>query len=199
VLIDLGDGSFGGDVVKAYCGHPVLVDGKWYDVALSSDGKRITAGPSSAKLATLEVAHKDWAAKLAGRRHVLNLRGSAEPMAVPADRYMVLEYREYAPVEGKEEPATFVATWGEPRPSKAVRWLDAAAGKTIRAALGSPLTAGATAEVDGRLVKMRFLLRDAAGMEVDGVSLPGESPRPIKVEIRDAAGKSVHSGQFAYG
>jgi len=198
VAIDLADGSFGSKVIKAYCGHPALVDGTWYDVTLSADGKRISARPSAAKLAQLKVPHAKWSAHLAGDRYVLVLSGSTEPIPVPADRYRVFNYREWRPAGEKGQFACLpVAHRTAPRVENSIVF-DAPAGKMVEVVVGSPLTASIATDVDGRTAQIDFKLIDAAGREVDRIVLPEVGwPEPA-FEILDAKGRGVHAGKFRF-
>ena len=149
-------------------------------------------------MARLKIPHASWSARLAGERHVLNLRGSAEPVAVPADRYTVLKYREHGAGDANGQSSHFELTWVPHRRGEAGRTSDAAAGRTVEVAIGTPLTARTTAEADGRTVKLGFMAVDASGAVVDRVYLPGPAWAAARFEVRDAAGKRVQAGRFGF-
>lgn len=197
LAVDAGDGSFDRQVLKAYYGHPVWVDGVWYHVALSADGTQIAARPLDAQTAQLKIPHPVWSARLAGRKYLLTLSGSTEPVSVPADRYTVLQYRQSTPLDEKERPGWFALTWISDSPGLAGKAIDAAAGKTVEVALGTPLCGRITPEVDGRTVHLDFTVVDASGAAVNRVYLANDWPA-ANFEILDADGKCVHSGRFGF-
>jgi hypothetical protein len=201
LAIDTGDGSFGPNVLKAYYGQPVLVDGAWYDVELSADGTKLTAKPATLETAKLKIGHERWSAKLAGERYVLNLEGSAEPITIPADRYTVIEFQQTIPgdkTEGKD------AWKGRLTSGRRNLWegkgktFEAAAGKTLDLAIGAPLTASISTNIRAKAVRMDFNLVDAGGLRAE-LFLPETGPPLPEVEVFDAGGKPVYSGKFQFG
>jgi hypothetical protein len=197
-----GSGRFVGGVAKAYYGQPILVDGVWYDVKLSADGKKVAATPSDAQTGQLKIAHEQWSATLAGKKHILNLSGGAEPVAVPADEYEVLAYSETVPV-----PATMGATMQPAMPAtfscsnrgKRVVTVSVAPDKMVELVIGSPLKASVAVKVNKGVAQMDFKLVDAAGLPVDNFTdAKGRRPTP-KVDVLNANGEIIHSGAFEYG
>ncbi|MBM4034730.1 MAG: hypothetical protein FJ291_23545 [Planctomycetes bacterium] len=201
LAIDTGDGSFGPSVLKAYYGQPVLVDGAWYDVELSGDGTRLTARPSALETATLKVGHERWSAKLAGERYILNLSGSAQPIAIPADRYTVIEFQQTIPgerTEGRDAWKGRLTSGRRDLWEGKGKTFEAAAGKTVELAIGAPLTASIATSIRGKAVRMDFNLADAAGLRAE-LFLPETGPPTPEVEVFDAGGKSVYSAKFQFG
>ncbi|MHC4180973.1 MAG: hypothetical protein ACYSWU_26035, partial [Planctomycetota bacterium] len=197
LVVDIGDGSFGSKVTRAYYGHPVLVDGVWYHVALSADGTQIAARPLNAETAQLKIPHEVWSARLAGQKYVLALDGSTEPMPIPADRYTVLQYQESTQPDEKGRSGSFALTWISGSPGLAGKAIDAVAGKTAEVPLGTPLRGRITPGVDGRTVSLNFTVVDASGAPVNRVYLADDWATAY-FEILDADGKCVHSGRFGF-
>ena len=217
LVVDTGDGSFAGKVLKAYYGQPVQVGGAWYDVELSPDGAKLTAKPSAAETASLKIAHARWAAKLAGEKYILTLSGSAEPAVIPADRYTIIEFEQTVPSDRPEDKEGWK---GRLTSGRRDLWdgkgqtIEAAAGKTVELAIGAPLTAsivtsvqapsqapqkaGRPAPVAGSAVRMDFKLVDAAGLRAE-LFLPNAGAPTPEVEVFDAEGKSIHQAKFQFG
>jgi hypothetical protein len=199
LAIDTGDGKFKTSVRKSYYGQPALVDGVWYDVAISTDGTKVTAEPAKIESAKLKIAHDEWRIRLAGAKYVLTLSGSGDPVEIPADHYVVLEFRQSV----KDETPRGAALTSGGKGGKAARF-KAPPGETTELAIGAPLTASITltasikAKTHGRAVSMDFKLTDASGAEATVAPNKGGRPTP-KVEVLDSEGKRVHSGNFEYG
>jgi hypothetical protein len=201
VAVDTGDGSFTSKVTKNYYGHPLLVDGAWYDVSLSPDGTKLTATPSAAATAMLKIDHESWLLTLAGDKYILALDGSNQPVAIPADCYTVAGFRQVGPLgrRGEKDAGSGLLMSGATELSRGKgKTFEAAAGKTVELAIGDPLTASITTSVRRPSARMSFSLVDAAGLRADLVLPDVGTPTP-EVEVLDAAGKRVHEGKFEFG
>ncbi|MFO8012966.1 MAG: hypothetical protein R6X20_06630 [Phycisphaerae bacterium] len=88
----------GKDPVRASRGHygqPIQADGRWWNVRVVDEGRRVTAEPYQGPLARLHLNHPFWRLVLRGRGSVISVNGGEEPVTVPAGRYTVHHYREY--------------------------------------------------------------------------------------------------------
>ncbi len=189
-----------GSLIKGYYGHPILVDGTWYDVTLSADGAKIVVSPTDVEMATLKIAQQGWTARLFGEKHILNFRGSDKPIAIPADRYTFGQFRQLSSPDAKGRTGSFGLTWmrNYRKRGQADRKFRAVAGETAEVSIGTPLTARADASVDGRTVKFTLTILDVSGAEVDRVTLPRGNWAKPKFQILDENGKVVHSGKLGF-
>jgi len=179
-----------GDSVKGYYGHPILVDGVWYDVTLSDDGPAITAKPTDAKMARLKIAQQDWTARLIGSKYILNLHGSAKPLTIPADRYTVGLFRQRSAPDAEGRIGSFALASAR-RGGKTPRTFHAAAGETAEVRLGTPLTTRMAASVNGRTVALTLNVVDVSGARVDRVTRTDGNWAKPNFRVLDEKGKVV--------
>jgi len=191
LLIDLGDGNFK-HVKKSLYGSPVLIDGVWYDVALSPDKSEITASPSTAKTAKLKINHDSWSIQLVGKNGILMFSGSTEPTEIPAGKYRVMQFTQSEKDKGGRMVSLTVGQ-DNLRSGKA-KTFNVEANQTFELAVGTPLTARVKIKPRGRSLKMNFELTDVSGMKVG----PMHNNKP-QVEVFDVKGELVHTGKFEYG
>lgn len=196
LVIDTKDGSFarGPHLIRTHYGHPALVDGAWYDVALSPERKKLVARPLAAQMAKIRIAHERWTATLAGRKHIITLHGSTDALAIPADEYMIHDFRQIAPMKQNGGEARIISARLD-LTSGATKSFKAPAGETVNVAVGAPLTARLSATVRGRSVTLRLALLDAAGLKALIHVSRAKLPRP-QLQILDARGQVVHSHEM---
>lgn len=200
LAIDFGDGSFTEDVRKGCYGSPIEVDGVWYSVGLSPDGKKLAVAPIDVKLGKIQIKQPKWSCMLVGKTHLLRLSGGAEPVTVPVDTYMVTRYEQWGAETASGGRAhlscTDFTTRGADKALVAVT-----AGKTAKVDVGSPLTASITATPRANgVVSLALSLVDSSGRTVNDLSLGnGRRPTAPKVTVRDAEGKTVYSSSLEYG
>ncbi len=193
LLIDTGKGNFKqpNQLKKSLYGAPVLLDGVWYDVALSPDKSEIVATPSTAKTATLKIDHDNWSIGLIGKDYILMLDGSSKPMEIPAGKYTVMQFTQIQPTKGD-----VLSIDQQNLRQKTAKKFNAAAGKTFELAIGAPLTGQIKIKARGRRITMNFKLTDVSGMSAMVNSMYSSKPQ---VEVFDEQGKLVHTGKFEYG
>ena len=186
--------------IKGYYGHPILVDGTWYDVALSADGAKITVRATDVEMATLKIAQQKWTARLFGEKYILNFSGSDKPIVIPADRYTIGQFRQLSAPNEKGRTGSFGLTWlrNYRKRGQKDKKFRAVAGETVEVSIGTPLTARADASVDGRTVKLTFTVLDVSGAKVDRVVLPSGNWAQPKFRILNGKGKVVHSGKLGF-
>jgi hypothetical protein len=197
VAVDLGDGTFAKDVRKACCGSPVEVGGKWYEVAISPDGKQVTAKQVEIEAGKIHIDHPKWSSMLIGEKIVLPLDGGPEPIAVPAGAYVMRSYEESSAPNDKGERARLAVGISPGAKSSEVT---VEAGKTVELAIGSPLKATVNANKQAQQIILSLALTDAGGRPVVGlVTYDGTRPPPPRIIVKDAAGAQVYQNTLEYG
>jgi len=199
IAVDLGDGKFDSNktVQRTFYGQCVFVDGVWYDVKISEDGTKIEAEALAVKTGRLKIDHDEYGLTLVGDKHVLRLSGAREPIPVPADRYRLIEYRQYA---GDAATGKGVLQCRAGPSGAGAKTIEVLPGKLTELKIGTPMTASLQVRQSGSVVGFSLVLVDAAGMTVGSLTIPqrGLPPAP-QIKILDQAGKLVHSGKMRYG
>jgi len=202
VLIDSGDGKFGGAVVRACYGQSVCVDGNWWNVAISADGTMATAKPAKVAAGELSVTAESWELALARDGKLFLVTGGKDAASVPAGRYQVFYYRQWSAASRDRRRAMFIAGLmdyvnGEPR------IVTVTEGRTTAFGSGTPLETELTAVCEGGFVRLSVARPVTAnGMSVFRITSPDSwiysSPKRPKVRIRDAAGELVAMVSLPY-
>ncbi len=197
VAVDLGDGTFAKDVRKACCGSPIEVGGKWYEVALSQDGKQVSAKQVELEAGMLHIDHPKWSCMLIGDKFVLPLEGGPEPVAVPAGAYVMRSYEEFSAPDDKGQRARLAVGIS---PAAASSKVAVEAGKMAQIAIGSPLSATVKANKQAQQVMLSLVLTDAAGRPITGLATyDGKQPPEPQITIKDATGAQVYQNTLGYG
>jgi hypothetical protein len=100
IEVDVGYG-LGDFAAKAYYGHPVLVDGRLWNVTVSDDGARIEAAPYEGPTGNIQINHPFWQAAFVGDRFLIHLQGGPQPVPMPVGRYD--EFLSARPEDRKEK------------------------------------------------------------------------------------------------
>jgi hypothetical protein len=184
------------DALRYHVGHPVLVDGTWYDVSVSADQKRITARPAKLRIGKLQVGQQRWSATLLQGRRVLRLTGGPEPMPVPIGRHLVIDFTQWS-APGKDGRRAMLerSNYGK------TLYATVPADGVGRCVAGTPLSASIRCRLsDGRRLQMSLNLVDASGADVGELLLTnGKRPKPPTIRVLDATGKQVHTAALEYG
>ena len=197
MAVDLGDGSFTKGVRKACCGSPVEVGGKWYEVAVSQDGKQVSAKPVELAGGMIRIDHPKWSVMLVGDKLILPLEGGPEPVAVPAGEYVMRSYEEWSAPNDKGQRAQLAVGL---LPAAASSKVAVEVGKTAEIAIGSPLNATVKANKQANQIILSMDLTDVAGRRVGGlVTYDGSSPPKPQITVKDAAGKQAYQNSLEYG
>jgi hypothetical protein len=204
VLVDTGDGTFGGSVVRACYGQPVLVNGAWYDVRISADGTKATAQPTKVTAGLLAVPSKQWEISLVSDGRPTMVSGGAEPVPVPAGSYQLVHYREWSAPDANGRRACALAGLGDFREGKA-KTVTITAGRTAKLTAGSPFSVELSAKPSGQgSIRLGMSAPTMnGGMELmlitpRGGWVFGRPARP-RIRIRDESGKLVDTVSLEYG
>jgi hypothetical protein len=177
---------------SGYYGHPVLVDGKWYDVTVSADGAKVSAAPTKGPFGQIKIDADSWTAFLLGPDRVLQIKDAKGSVEVPAGRYVLLaadlkrgnttaSLRDNRMYGGKPETVEVVAD------------------KTLEDLVGAGLTASVKVTQNGRTVLFDPSLLDEGGRSI--ASLSSNSPAGDKLgrfEVTGADGKLVYSANLEF-
>jgi hypothetical protein len=202
VLIDTGDGKFGGSVVRTCYGQSVCVDGTWWNVAISADGTRATVKPAKVAVGKLSVAARSWELALVRDRKLFLVTGRKDVVGVPAGRYEVFYYRQWSAAGRDGQRAMFMA--GLIDYAKGVpKIVTVTEGETTAFGSGAPLDTTLGAVSEGGFVRLSMTKPVTAnGMSVFRITSPGgwiySIPECPKVQIRDAAGEQVAMVSLPY-
>jgi len=199
VLIASADGSFK-EPRSALLGQLVRVDDAWYRVSMDADAMKVQADPVGVKGGKVRLAHPQWAATFVGQTGCLSLQGGAEPIEVPADEYVIVDYRETAASEGEGGAGTLVRGGQRELYTGKAKRFTVPAGQTVDVAVGSPLKAEVMASVKERAVTFSLAVSDASGTAVDyAMNAKGKRlPEPTLL-VEDANGKEVYRCTLEYG
>ncbi|HHH75480.1 MAG TPA: hypothetical protein ENL03_00480, partial [Phycisphaerae bacterium] len=101
-MIDFGDGSFGDSAKEYYWGQPVFVDGKWYKLKLSPDGKKVQASPVELQAGRIAYASEKWSLIMTAKdRSYININGGPQGAVVPAGEYTMVSFHEWTAPDAK--------------------------------------------------------------------------------------------------
>ena len=204
VAVGAADGSFADSPKRTFYGQPVFLNDAWYRVKLSPDGREMSAEPVEGPTGYVRADCQKWQALLVGRKYLIPVEGTRQPLPVPADQYAVRNYTEYAWRRVRGEPARtarFTCSGRREMYLGLARMYDVPAGKTTELKFGSPLTADLSVRKSGRTVRFALDLKGAGGAQVDSISVPPRSdrPEPPRIEVLDKAGKRLYQGSMRYG
>jgi len=175
---------------EGYYGHPVLVDGRLWDLTVSEDDMTIAATPYEGPTGSIRVDQLYWGAKFAGQKHLIAVRGGKKPVPVPVDRYRMFLYDERVRLSHGRFTHGMKLSGASLEGSHAVEFT-LAAGQTKQIVIGSPLKGTWRAEQKGRAVQFGFSFTDVAGRPGPSMyTWTSQSWFPkIRVSVFDASGK----------
>ncbi len=191
LVLDTGNGKFTNEasMISAGYGQPICMGDKMYKVVMSEDKLRLTAEALDTKPGKVTVEHADWSAVLVGNDNVLFLSGGDKPIAVPPDKYRVLDY-----IETKDKWKVLLA-----RVAEEPKIFEVEPGGSLKLEIGSPLTVAANIAMrNGKLSIDSPQLLDSAGNSVAVYDPQGQKSEPT-IEIYDDGGKRIHAARFQYG
>lgn len=199
VAIDTERSGFnGGRGVRVLLGHRAKVDGQWYEIEVSEDGRNISAERVKPEMAELVIDHDEWRATLCGVMYEVQLSGGRTPVKLPADDYSVIRFSQFKPMENGRVKAELQVNGYIPG---RLGFFEALGGETTSVKIGEPLTARATFHKQGPTDQYWFQaeLSDAGNHGVTHVSLGG-GRRPPAPRIDFFAGdESIGQLSLEYG
>ncbi len=209
LLVDIGGGNPTFEkVARAAYGHPVLVDGRWYDVTVSEDASTVAAAAVGPKTGYIQVDHDSYWLRLASKDRVITWDGGRDPVPVPAGQYEIVASGQIVLDSDQTKEVGVVMCRSRAQTGPPVK-VTVTAGETLKLASGSPVTVRIVedtryARASGRRSVVRLTLeqRDAAGMIISDLVLGDNRmppTRPVTFRVVDAAGKTVHRGTMEYG
>ncbi len=189
-----------GPLASAYVGTPIEVDGQWYDVTLNDDRTRVEVQPSSAPIGYLQADHANWNVTLVGEKYVLRLSPvGEEPIAVPADRYVLVGYAEMSRPLG-ERKQEYTLYFGHEHLARREHVVEVRPGETTAIQVGSPLTLRFKATRQSGLLTFEPVVTDTGGRVIESMpSGPDRQGAMPALTVRDAEGNAVHTGRVEYG
>ena len=180
-------------ITKGYYGQPVAVEGKWYDITLGADGRKIEVAAFTGQLGKVKLGG-DWTCRLTGKKYLVAISGDKKLADLPVDEYTVDNAAAFsaADADGKKTKVTLYPT----KPRKLI----VSADKEAELTLGAPLLAKTQAQAAGRNVMLSMSLADSSGMRVVSIAQAnGKMPDPPSVQVVDADGKMVYKTSLSYG
>jgi hypothetical protein len=194
VVIDTGDGRFSdpSKLRKAVLGQPINVDGKWYELKVSTDESKVSAQAVKLETGKLHVNQDRWQAMVVSGGSAMLVEGGAAAVDVPVGKYALSSFTQFVAV-GKSRTARL-----ELDPSRQDKdiAIEVSTGKTAELAIGAPLTAKPTVTLNKGVAQINMDLRDSSG-SVAALSVPDIKPPTLKVI--DGAGTVVHEGKMEFG
>ncbi len=198
VLIKVGDGALG-ETRTALLGQLVRIDGTWYRLRADQAAMKVRAEAVEVKGGKVRTAHDHWSATLVGKQNCLSVAGGKEPIDVPADEYVIVDYTETAS-EGDGGRGVLRRGGQRELMTGKARTFDVPAGKTVELAVGSPIKAEVTARVTKRTVTFSLAVSDASGAAIDyAMNAKGKRVPEPSLLVEDADGKEVYRCTLEYG
>ena len=184
------DPILGGQPAQATAvGAPVKVDGAWWNLVLSADGRSVRAEPAVREMGKIRLQHATSSGVLIGERNVLAVKGAKDGIDVPADRYTFLKYNERYGRAQFSSRLRLPAEVFEVKP-----------GEITEVACGSPLTAWIAVQQRRGEVLLDLKIADSLGGELNEiVDAAGQKPAPPTVKVTDASGTEIYSAKMSFG
>ena len=190
-------GQNGLPVSQAMLGHPLLVDGVWYDLAVAPDGTTMAATARSEPTGTIVVDADKWSLMLIQGKTTFSISGGREGAKVPSGEYDIASYRQSSG-QGEKFYSLTIPSNSESKPE--TRRIKVEADQTLALKIGLPLTGILKSTVSASLMGERTLKTTVAYHDVGDreatLQLSGEAP---KITIKDETGKELTSGPVSYG
>jgi hypothetical protein len=200
LLVDANkDGRFdpGGMIPREmlFCGKCIVVDGRFYELALRPDGSGMRVTPAPVKLATLRSGYPRFGIMLLNDKGVLPLESHNGVIRVPPGQYRVLRWSLDHPTrEGKWEVQG--GAMGEGEGPQLVVPEDGAASFQLT----TPLLAKVTASpVTPGSLDFQLSLTTSSGETIANIAVNGQRPPEPTLKLLDEGGNEVATLKFHYG
>jgi hypothetical protein len=202
VLVDANhDGRFeqSGPISREslYCGRCIVVDGRFYELAVRPDGSALRVTPANAPLVAIRSEYPRLGLMLASRDGILPLDGKDGTVRVPPGDYKVLYWNVEHPT-GSGRWQVSGGTMGDAgnAPTLTISERGSAAFRLSR-----PLVAKVSAAKSGLggSFDFQFSLATTSGESINNVALDGRQPPAPTLRLLDEQGKEVANLTFHYG
>ena len=193
-----------------YLAKLLILDGKYYDVTVSTSGDEIAWSPSSLPGGQVVGPRKNCTVMLIGELGCIPLTlRDAQPATVPAGQWRVFNYSitdtEWAPPNA-EKPADADAARPRPAPSVVSGWgaaqmepIEVRAGETAQMNFGPPYKLALSVYHMPGEARFAMAIQGETGETVASLSVNGRRPQKPKLTITDQSGEVVAEGDFEYG
>jgi len=175
-----------GQSVEGWYGHPIKVDGQWYQVTLSPDESTMTATPFTESTGSFTLKSDFWTGTFVGQKYIVSIQGNGQPQTLPVDSYHMINCTQQC---------------AGPSWNNMVRLSDndgkgglvaVEADKALTLNLGAPYTASVQAKLNGRNVTFSFRGSNTGGW-------PVSFGNKIPFTVSDMQGKKVYENNFESG
>ena len=171
-----------------YYGHPIVVDGRLWNLTVSDDSTKFAAVPYDGPTGSIRIDQDSWWGHFIGERLLFHLRAGHQAVPVPVGRYRLREYGQH--IVTKRWKARHLLVLREQSLSgRHAVVARVAAGKTDEIAIGCPLKGTIRPVRNGNVVEFHMTFTDVAGRP-DPIMY--QSPW-VTFSIFDAAGRKLTS------
>ena len=173
-------------------GGPVLVDGAYYTVTVTPDGRHISAKSWEGRTGSVKVDADRWSAWFQGRGGFVFVSGGREPVPLPAGEYLLRQVMLDGNPRDRWQRVIigYVLAAGGTAPPIMVE-----EGRVTTLAAGPPVTVGLICEIREDIVRFRATLVDRSGRGVEDEGFGCFAKGTLGVEIKDATGNIVDAPQ----
>jgi hypothetical protein len=201
LLVDTdGDGRFeqAGVIPKEtlWCGRRIVVDGRFYQLAIGQDGSALHVTPAPVKLAAIGSDYPRFGLILANDDGVLPIESQNGQARVPVGNYRVLVWS----IERRTESGKWEVQGGAWGTEAGAPELTVAEGGSASFKLAAPLRAKVTAaRTSPRDIDFQLSLTTASGENIGNVAVDGRQPPEPTLRLLDDQGNEVANLRFHYG
>jgi len=199
IWIDTASETFKSAGVKVYCGQLARIGGKLYRLSVSRDGSKITVEPAKTRIGKVLIPGDKWSATLIGTKNVLHLSGGKGPVDLPADQYVVTNYKGIFNSDNASKPHRLYSGYYTMIGREKGKIFDVKGGQTTKITAGAPLTAAVSVTQSEGTLMLNLLAKDASGGRVWNLYGPKGRPPVPKVTVYDDKRKEVYSTSLKYG
>ncbi|HHH75479.1 MAG TPA: hypothetical protein ENL03_00475 [Phycisphaerae bacterium] len=206
-MVDFGDGSFSPSTKEFYWNQPFQVDGKWYKLKISANGKKVKAVHANVAMGIIAHKAEKWSVILTNKDVSLNIIGGPQGAAVPVGEYHLVTFQEFSAPDDKGRRGC-VNSWNVVGTDEKAEALVVTKGKDTTLPAGCPLvaepvivSAGVSDKKKTIMLNMKlYSLNGGSTMNSESIeTLGGGRPPAPKFKILDASGQAVHQGTLEYG
>jgi hypothetical protein len=201
LLVDANhDGRFeqGGIIPKEmlYCGKCIVVDGRFYELAMQADGSALSVKPAAVKYASLKSGYPRFGLLLQSEHGLFPIESRNGVARVPPGEYRVLGWSlENPTLEGRWQVQGGAAGTEGKAPRLAV-----SESSTASFQLTTPLVAKVQTSREGPdSLSFQLSLTTASGENIGDISVDGRRPPEPTLRLVDDQGNEIATLKFHYG